>query len=98
MLEHPAIGGMRTAVNVENERILLLWVEVGRLLDPALNPLAVEARVTDFLRFRQIELRPQLPIEVGEASLRPIARNSEKVADHDRRGNQSDESAGVRIH
>jgi hypothetical protein len=50
MIKDPAVGGMRAAVNVQNERIRPVWVEVGRLLDPALNVLAIEAGVVDFLR------------------------------------------------
>jgi hypothetical protein len=44
MIEDPSVGSVRTAMDVENERVLLLRIEVGRLLDPALNavyPVAV---------------------------------------------------------
>ena len=65
MIKDPAIGGMWAAVDVENEWVLLLRIEVGRLLNPPLNVLAVEAAVIDFLWRGQIQLRPKFPVEVS---------------------------------
>src|SRR5579859_5754831 len=98
MIKDPSVGSMRTTMDVENERVLLLRIEVGRLLDPALNALAIETRVIDFLRRGQIESRPEFPIKVSNAGLRPVAGNSEEVADHYGRGDQGHNRAGVRAH
>ena len=68
-------------------------IEVGRLLDPCLYALAIEARVLKVLWRGQIQLRPELPVEVGDASLCAVGRNGEKIADHDGCGDQSDELA-----
>src|SRR6516164_7272570 len=98
MIKDPAIGGMWAAVDVENERVLLLRVEVGRLLNPPLNALAVETAEIDFLWRGQIQLRPEFPVEVSNTGLRSVARNGEEVADHYRRGDEGDNRAGVRTH
>src|SRR5215469_4561805 len=90
MIEDPAVGRVWTTMNVEDKRVFLLRVEVGRLLDPALNTLSVEAHVIDFLRRGQIESRPKLPIEIANTSLGTAARNGEEVSDHHGRGDQGD--------
>src|SRR6516165_11419195 len=72
MIEDPAVGSVWTAMNVEDKRVLLLRVEVGRLLNPPLNTLSVEARVIDFLGCGQIESRPELPVEIDNTSLGPF--------------------------
>ncbi len=46
MIEHPAVGSVRAAVDVENEWVLLLRIEVGRFLDPALNARQSRGRTT----------------------------------------------------
>ena len=74
MIEDPAVSGMRAAVNVEDERVLLLRIEVGRFLDPTLNGLAIEAVVIDFLRRGQIQLRPEYLVKVGDTGLRSRRR------------------------
>jgi hypothetical protein len=48
MIEDPAVGGVRAAVNVEDQRIFLVRVKVGRLLDPPLNVFTIETLVVDF--------------------------------------------------
>src|SRR5262249_52909936 len=47
VIEDPSVGGVRTTVDVEDQRILLRRVEVRRLLNPRMDFLAVEARVPD---------------------------------------------------
>ena len=92
MIEDPAVGRVRAAVNVEDERILLLRIEVGRLLDPTLNALAIETGVIDFLRRSQIELRPEFPVKVGDARLafrRRQRRRDRRSSPARRRGRQS---------
>src|SRR5215467_732619 len=98
MIKDPAIGGMWAAVDVENEWVLLLRIEVGRLLNPPLNALAVETAVFDFLWRGQIQLRPEFPVEVSNTGLRSVARNGKEVADHHRRGDEGDNRAAVRTH
>ena len=66
MVEDVAVGGVRAAVNVQDERIFLAWIEVRRLLHPGLNLLAVEARVPDLFRLGEIELREELVVDVRE--------------------------------
>src|SRR5205823_1867356 len=60
MIEDVAVGCVRSAVNVENEWVLLLRIKVGRLLNPSLNFLTVKARVPNLFRRRKIQLGKQL--------------------------------------
>src|SRR5262249_23051086 len=54
VIKNESIGGVRAAMNIENQRVLLVRVKVGRLLHPGLNFFSVEARVPDFLRLSKI--------------------------------------------
>src|SRR5262249_51908014 len=72
VIEDPSVGGVRSAVNVENQRILLLGIEVGRFLYPGLDLLAVETGVVNFLGSGDVQLRPQVVIRVGQALLASV--------------------------
>ena len=76
VIKDPAVGSMRPAVNVQNQGILFLRIEVGRLLNPSLNALAIEAGVINFFRRSQVELRPELAVEVGDAGLSAVGCNA----------------------
>ena len=69
VVKDPAVRSVGTSVNIEDQRILLMGIEVRRLLDPALDALAIEAGVIDLLGRSQIELRRQLLIEICDARL-----------------------------
>src|SRR5207248_3075304 len=49
VVKDPAVRSVGTSVNIEDQRILLMGIEVRRLLDPALDALAIEAGVIDLL-------------------------------------------------
>src|SRR5262249_2400315 len=98
MIKDPTIGGMWAAVDVENNWVLLLRIEVGRLLNPPLNALAVEAAVIDFLWRGRIQLRPEFSVEISNTRLRSVARNGEEVANHHGRRDEGDNRTGVRTH
>ena len=96
VIEDPAVSGVRPAMDVKDQRILFLRIKVGRLLNPSLNVLAIETLVVNLLRRGQVELRPELAVEVGNAGLCAVCRDGEEIADHDGRGDQGNDSAGVR--
>src|SRR6185369_2851623 len=68
MIEDETVSRVRSAVNVQNQRVLLARIEVGWLLYPRLNLLTVKARVPDFFRFGEIEFRDELVVNVCELS------------------------------
>src|SRR6185369_3675459 len=68
MIEDEPVSRVRSAVNVQNQRILLVRIEVRWLLHPRLNLLTVKARVPDFFRFGEIEFRDELVVNVCELS------------------------------
>src|SRR5882762_5109825 len=70
VIEDPAIGGMWSAVDVEDQWIFFLGIEVGRLLNPSLNGDAVETLVVNFFRSSEVELRPERFVRVGDSDLR----------------------------
>src|SRR6266404_5067245 len=72
VIEDPAIGCVWSAVDVEDQWIFLLRIKVGRLLDPSLNWDAVETFVINFLRFSEVELRPERLVRIGDAGLRAV--------------------------
>ena len=57
VIEDITVGRVRPAVDVQNQRIFFCRIEIGRLLHPGLNLLAVKARVPDLFGFRKIKLR-----------------------------------------
>jgi hypothetical protein len=57
--EREAVGGVRPAVDVQDERVLLRGVEARRLLDEGVDLLAVEAGVPELLGSGEEELREQ---------------------------------------
>ena len=89
MVEGVTVGGMRAAVDIEDQRILLAGREMGRTLHPGLDAAAVEALVPDRLRFGQVELGEQLVVNLGEAfETAGRAIEQEQVADIRGRRNQ----------
>ena len=56
MIEDKAIGRVRTAMDVQNERIFFVRIKVRRLLYPGVNLPAIETLIPDFVRLSQIEL------------------------------------------
>ena len=61
--EGVAVGRVRAAVDLEDQRVLLRRVERRRLEDPALDLLAVEARVPHLLRLVHRELTEEAVVE-----------------------------------
>src|SRR5438067_11782000 len=88
MIEHPSVSRVRTAVDVEYEWIFFISIEVGWLLHPSLNFLAVKARIPDLFRLTEIQFRKHLVVDVrklfpGSSGLiKPI-----KIANFCRSGN-----------
>src|SRR5882762_3947134 len=64
--EDVAVGGVRSAMNVENQWVLLPGREAYRLQDPRLDLLAVEARVPEVLGRDELALREERVVDVGE--------------------------------
>src|SRR5215472_1992889 len=95
VIKDPTVGSVRPAVNVQNERVFLFRIKVRRLLNPSLDALAIEAGVIDLLRRRQLELRPELAVEVGNAGLSAHRRNGEQIADHKGRRDQGNDGGSV---
>ena len=59
-----AVGRVRSAVNIQNERIFLCGIEIRRLLHPGLDFLAVETLIRNLFRLGQVELREKFVVEV----------------------------------
>src|SRR5215475_7668157 len=96
MREVEAVSRMRPAVNFQNERVLLRGIEIGRLLNPALNLPPVEARVPDLFGGCEVELREEFVVDLRQ--LRQLARGrveQEEVTDVDRRRDQQNHLRGV---
>jgi hypothetical protein len=72
VVEGVAVGGMRAAVNVQDERIFLAGLKIGRALHPGLYAPAVEALVPDGLGRGEIELGEQIVVHVREAAGGPL--------------------------
>ena len=98
VVEGRAVGGVRSAVDVEDQRIALAGVEVRRLEDPGLHALAVEARIDDLLRRADLELGEEGLVDAGQAARRGRGRGveNEQVADFGRGGDHEGEPAAVR--
>ena len=54
LVKDPAVSSVGTSVNVENERIFFMRIKVRRLLNPALDALAIETGVVNLLGRSQI--------------------------------------------
>jgi hypothetical protein len=65
--ERVAVRGMRSAVDLKNHRVLARRVEARRFEDPALNLLAVEARVPDLLGLAHAR---RSALQVGDVEVR----------------------------
>ena len=74
--ERVAVGGMRAAVNLENQRVLLRRIESGRRDVPAVHRLAVERFHDERLWRRQVERSEQRVVHRGDA-LRPAVESEE---------------------
>ena len=85
MVEHPPIGRVRPAVNVQDQRILLRRIEIRRLLDPRLNLLSVEAGVPKFLGLGQIKFGEKRLVDICDLPFGAVFAQHEKLIDHRRR-------------
>src|SRR5262249_38054649 len=72
VLEDVAVGRMRSAVNIENQRILLRRIVSRLFLDPALNAFDIKAFVPDFLRLGEIELAKEPVVRMRELARRVV--------------------------
>ena len=92
VVENESVGRVRTAVNVQDERIFFRLVEPGRPLQPRLDHFAVETFVTNFFRLGQVELPEKFVVAVGQlARLAARAIEPEQVADPRRSRRDVDE-------
>src|SRR5690606_16425339 len=99
MIEDVSVGRMRAAMNVKDQRIFLVRVEIGRFLDPRLNPLAVEAREPDVVRLGEVQLREKLVVEARQlACVCPAGVGGEKVTDPSRGRKEVDDLASIVRH
>src|SRR5450755_2111052 len=73
VVEGVSIGGMRATMNIQNHRILLAFLKIGRALYPGLNSLSVKAVVPNHRWFSQIELRKELLIDMREPFHMPVS-------------------------
>src|SRR5690349_3066841 len=68
VIEDEPVSSVRAAVYVQDERILLVRIEVRWLLHPRLNLLTVKTRVPDFFRLGEIQFREKLVVDMRELS------------------------------
>ena len=61
--ERVAVGGVRAAVDVQDQRILLAGPESRRLLDPGVDLVPVEAGVLQLLGWRDLDFGEKLGIQ-----------------------------------
>ncbi len=90
-----AVGGVRPAMNVEDQRIFFAGIEVRRLLHPGLDLPAVEAGIPDFLRLAEIEPGEELVVDVGQPGQLAVATDEIEIADAGRRGDQDHDARAV---
>ena len=64
MIENEAVGDVRAAVYVQNQRIFFMRIEVGRLLQPSLDAFSIEAIVPNLFRLGEIQFGEQLIVDV----------------------------------
>ena len=64
VIENETVGDVRSAMNVQNQRILFMRIETGRLLQPGLDAFAVETVVPNLFRLGEIQFREQLVIDL----------------------------------
>src|SRR5438046_5420667 len=57
VLENVAVSRMRSAMDVQNERVFFCRIKGRWFLHPSLNPFAVETLVGNLLRFSEIKFR-----------------------------------------
>src|SRR5262249_26361649 len=56
VIEDESVSRVWSTVDVENQRVLLVRIEIGWLLHPRLNLLSIEAGVPNFFGLRKIQL------------------------------------------
>jgi len=61
-----AVGGVRAAVDLEDQRVLLRGVEVRRFENPALDVLPVDALVVDLFWLALLDPVEQLVVDVRD--------------------------------
>ena len=61
-----AIGGVRAAVDIQDQGIPGAWLESRRLLDPGVDLVPVEAGVLDLLGWSDVELSKELGVQCGQ--------------------------------
>src|SRR5947207_13212265 len=83
--EYKSVRGVRSAVDVQDERIFLRLVKTWRPLQPRLDHFPIETFVPDFLRLGEVELAEQFVVAVGQlARFAALAIEPEQVADPSR--------------
>ena len=65
VIENETVGDVRAAMNVQDQRVLLMRIETGRPLYPGLDAFAVETVVPNLFRIGEIQFREQPVIDVG---------------------------------
>ena len=65
VLENVAVSRMRSAMDVQNERVFLCGIKARWLMHPRLYPFAIEALIRNFLRLGEIQFREKLVVDVG---------------------------------
>jgi len=96
VIEDPAVSRVRSAMDVENHRVLLGGIEIRWLLHPGLDGLACDVlgigrgHNLKVVRHGEFELREESLVDVRELGLRirAVERKGEEVADVDRRGDE----------
>src|SRR4029077_11227452 len=64
MNENVAVGNVRPAMNVQNQRIFFMRIEIWRLLQPCLYAFAVKTLLPNLFRLGEIQFREQLIIHI----------------------------------
>src|SRR5437764_3669913 len=64
VLKNVAVSRMRSAVDVENQRIFFCRVKVWWFLHPRLDAFAIETLIRNLFRLSKIEFREKLVVDV----------------------------------
>src|SRR5689334_15544599 len=64
--ENVPVGGVRPAMDIQNERIFFTGAKVCRLLQPRFNHLSVETLVMNLLWLGKVQFRKQPIVEMGQ--------------------------------
>ena len=66
VFENISVSRVRSAMNIEDQRVFFCGIKIRRLLHPGLNRLPVETLVGDFFRLGQVQFGKKLLVNIRQ--------------------------------